>query len=165
MRRTTTGRCRIWVRLRRTRPEQMSSGSPLKADIAQYGQHLSKVPIVLQKSQTTLRDETSDNRRSICPQKMALVQANVFRVTPESGHCSIRSASLKGAYSVAKVPNYLARRNKRQSPIDMSSKNGPSSNSGGDTFSTLAMPPAPLPGHCHRAMPMPLASHPWPVRV
>src|ERR1700736_82402 len=49
------------------------SGSPLKADIAQYGQHLSKVPIVLQKSQTTLRDETSDNRRSICPQKMALV--------------------------------------------------------------------------------------------
>jgi hypothetical protein len=33
----------------------MSSGSPLKADIAQYGQHLSKVPIVLQKSQTALR--------------------------------------------------------------------------------------------------------------
>jgi hypothetical protein len=55
MRRTTTGRCRIWVRLRRTRPEQMSSGLPLKADIAQYGQHLSKVPIVLQKSQTALR--------------------------------------------------------------------------------------------------------------
>src|SRR5260221_437812 len=95
-------------------------------------------------------------------------RANVFRVTPENGHCSIRSASLKSADSVAKVPNYLAtdfsqkRRNKRQSPIDMSSKNGPSSNSGGDTFSTLAMPPAPLPGHCHRAMPMPLASHPWP---
>jgi hypothetical protein len=44
MRRTTTGRCRIWVRLRRTRPEQMSSGLPLKADIAQYGQLVSKVP-------------------------------------------------------------------------------------------------------------------------
>ena len=45
------------------------------------------------------------------------------------------------------------------------SKDGAGPNSGGDTFSALAMPPAPLPGRCHRAMPMPPAAHPWFVRV
>src|SRR5467141_2922343 len=34
----------IWVKLRRTECEQMSSGLPLKADIAQYSRHVSKVP-------------------------------------------------------------------------------------------------------------------------
>jgi hypothetical protein len=33
-----------WVKLRRTQSEQMSSGLPLKADIAQYSRHVSKVP-------------------------------------------------------------------------------------------------------------------------
>jgi hypothetical protein len=33
-----------WVKLRRTQCEQMSSGLLLKADIAQYGRHVSKVP-------------------------------------------------------------------------------------------------------------------------
>src|SRR5882757_9320036 len=39
------GRCLLWVKLRRTQCEQMSSELPLKADIAQYGRHVSKVPI------------------------------------------------------------------------------------------------------------------------
>src|ERR1700716_3067902 len=34
----------LWVKLRRTQCEQMSSGLPLKADIAQYSRHVSKVP-------------------------------------------------------------------------------------------------------------------------
>jgi hypothetical protein len=38
----------------------MPSGLPLKADIAQYGRHVSKVPILLQKS---LRDAA--NRDSV----------------------------------------------------------------------------------------------------
>src|SRR3981189_1650522 len=33
----------FWVKLRRTQPEQMSSGLPLQADIAQYSRHVSKV--------------------------------------------------------------------------------------------------------------------------
>jgi hypothetical protein len=37
-------RCHLWVKLRRTQCEQMSSGLPLKADIAQSSQHVSKVP-------------------------------------------------------------------------------------------------------------------------
>jgi hypothetical protein len=36
--------------LRRTQCEQMSSELPLKADIAQYSRHVSKVPILLQNS-------------------------------------------------------------------------------------------------------------------
>jgi hypothetical protein len=36
--------CPIWVKLRRTQYEQMSSGLPLKADIAQCSRHVSKVP-------------------------------------------------------------------------------------------------------------------------
>src|SRR5882757_6329554 len=32
------------VKVRRTQPEQMSSGLPLKADIARYSRHVSKVP-------------------------------------------------------------------------------------------------------------------------
>ena len=35
----------VGVTLRRTQCEQMFSGLPLKADIAQYGQHVSKVPL------------------------------------------------------------------------------------------------------------------------
>src|ERR1700716_2411229 len=35
----------LLVQLRRTQCEQMSSELPLKADIAQYGRHVSKVPI------------------------------------------------------------------------------------------------------------------------
>src|SRR5882724_417978 len=39
------GRCRKWVKQRRTHCEQMSSGLPLKeADIAQCSRHVSKVP-------------------------------------------------------------------------------------------------------------------------
>jgi hypothetical protein len=34
----------MWVKLRRTQCEQMSSGLPLKADIAQYSRHVSNVP-------------------------------------------------------------------------------------------------------------------------
>src|SRR5260370_18279600 len=34
----------VWVKLRRTQCEQRSSGLPLKADIAQYSRHVSKVP-------------------------------------------------------------------------------------------------------------------------
>jgi hypothetical protein len=34
----------LWVKLRRTHCEQMSSGLSLKADIAQYSRHVSKVP-------------------------------------------------------------------------------------------------------------------------
>src|SRR5712692_8617582 len=34
----------LWVKLRRTQSEQMSSGLPLKADIAQYSRHVSKMP-------------------------------------------------------------------------------------------------------------------------
>src|SRR5260221_2153681 len=37
-------RCHLWVKLRRTQCEQMSSGLPLKADIAQSSQPVSKVP-------------------------------------------------------------------------------------------------------------------------
>ena len=36
--------CPRWVKLRRTQCEQMSSGLPLKADIAQGSRHVSKVP-------------------------------------------------------------------------------------------------------------------------
>jgi hypothetical protein len=35
----------LWVKQRRTRCEQMSSGLPLKADIAQCSRHVSKVPM------------------------------------------------------------------------------------------------------------------------
>ena len=35
---------RLWVNLRRTQFEQLSSGLPLKADIARYGRHVSNVP-------------------------------------------------------------------------------------------------------------------------
>jgi len=35
----------VRVKLRRTQCEQMSSGLPLKADIAQYSRHVSNVPI------------------------------------------------------------------------------------------------------------------------
>src|SRR5882724_6676348 len=38
------GRFPVWVKLRRTHCEQMSSGLSLKADIAQYSRHVSKVP-------------------------------------------------------------------------------------------------------------------------
>src|SRR5205823_705153 len=34
------------VKVRRTQPEQMSSGLPLKADIALYSRHVSKAPCV-----------------------------------------------------------------------------------------------------------------------
>src|SRR5882757_2726380 len=44
-RRRTTRLCLSWVKLRRTHCEQMSSGLSLKADIAQYSRHVSKVPI------------------------------------------------------------------------------------------------------------------------
>ena len=37
--------CPGWVKLRRTQCEQMSSGLPLKADIAQHARHASKVPL------------------------------------------------------------------------------------------------------------------------
>jgi hypothetical protein len=37
-------RCLSWVKLRRTQCEQMSSGLPLKADIAQCSRHVSNVP-------------------------------------------------------------------------------------------------------------------------
>jgi hypothetical protein len=36
--------CLVRVKLRRTQPEQMSSGLPLKADIARCTRHVSKVP-------------------------------------------------------------------------------------------------------------------------
>src|SRR3981189_2280711 len=36
--------CPLWVKLRRTQCEQMFSGLPLKADIAQRGRHVPKVP-------------------------------------------------------------------------------------------------------------------------
>jgi hypothetical protein len=35
----------LWVKLRRTQCEHMSSGLPLKADIAQYSRHFAFVPI------------------------------------------------------------------------------------------------------------------------
>jgi hypothetical protein len=38
------GQCPLRVKLRRTQYEQMSSGLPLKADIAQCSRHVSKVP-------------------------------------------------------------------------------------------------------------------------
>jgi hypothetical protein len=37
--------CPKWVKLRRTQPEQRSSGLPPKADIAQYRRHFAFVPI------------------------------------------------------------------------------------------------------------------------
>jgi hypothetical protein len=40
----TAPRNPFWVKLRRTQCEQMSSELLLKADIAQYGRHVSKVP-------------------------------------------------------------------------------------------------------------------------
>jgi hypothetical protein len=39
------GKCPLGVKLRRTHSEQMSSGLPLIADIAQYSRHVSKVPL------------------------------------------------------------------------------------------------------------------------
>ena len=36
--------CRVWVKLRRTHCEQMSSGLPLKADIARCSRHVAFVP-------------------------------------------------------------------------------------------------------------------------
>ncbi len=36
--------CPVWVKLRRTQNEQMSSGLALKADIALRSRHVSKVP-------------------------------------------------------------------------------------------------------------------------
>jgi hypothetical protein len=39
-----SSQCPSWVKLRRTQPEQMSSGLLLKADIALYSRHVSKVP-------------------------------------------------------------------------------------------------------------------------
>ena len=44
MRRTTTGRCRIWVKRRNTRCEQMSSALAPTPDIAQQGRHICSVP-------------------------------------------------------------------------------------------------------------------------
>src|ERR1700738_12139 len=46
-RRRDSDQCRLWVKLRRTQCEQMSSGLPLKADIALCSRHVSKVPILL----------------------------------------------------------------------------------------------------------------------
>jgi len=40
----------IWVKLRRTPCEKMSSGLPSKADIALCSRHVANVPILLQKS-------------------------------------------------------------------------------------------------------------------
>jgi len=39
------GSMSVRVKLRRTHCEQMSSGLSLKADIAQYSRHVSKVPV------------------------------------------------------------------------------------------------------------------------
>src|SRR5258706_14344376 len=39
------GEVTLWVKQRRTHCEQMSSGLPLKADIAQCSRHVSKVPL------------------------------------------------------------------------------------------------------------------------
>jgi hypothetical protein len=52
----------FWVKLRRTQCEQMSSELPLKADIAQYGRHVSKV----QKA-VVLTRERSPNDSSFAP--------------------------------------------------------------------------------------------------
>ena len=41
----THGQCRMWVELRRTQSEQMSSELPPDADIAQYGSHFAYVPL------------------------------------------------------------------------------------------------------------------------
>jgi hypothetical protein len=40
----TRPRVLLWVKLRRTQCEQMSSELPLKADIPQHSRHVSKVP-------------------------------------------------------------------------------------------------------------------------
>jgi hypothetical protein len=57
-----------WVKLRRTQPEQMSSGLPLKADIAQYGRHVSNVPhpdIPLNQWRGACFDSLSASRRTV----------------------------------------------------------------------------------------------------
>jgi hypothetical protein len=38
------GSCPSWVKMRKTQSEQMSSGLPLKADIAECSRHVAKVP-------------------------------------------------------------------------------------------------------------------------
>jgi hypothetical protein len=45
MRRTTTGRCRIWVKVRRTQYEYMSSALPSNSDITRRSRHFAFVPI------------------------------------------------------------------------------------------------------------------------
>src|SRR5882757_693070 len=40
-----SGRCRSWVKMRNTQPEQMFSGLPPKADIDRGGRHVSNVPV------------------------------------------------------------------------------------------------------------------------
>src|SRR5258708_7535895 len=50
-------------------------------------------------------------------------------------------------------------------PILENVKRQPGPNSGGGAFSTLVLPPALLLGRRHWALPMPLASPPWPVQA
>jgi CubicO group peptidase (beta-lactamase class C family) len=42
---SATLQCQFWVKVERTRSEQMSSGLPLRADIAHCSRHVSNVPI------------------------------------------------------------------------------------------------------------------------
>jgi hypothetical protein len=82
MRRTTTGRCRILVKLRRTQREQMSSQLPLKAEIAQYGRHFAFVP-------------DSDMRRSGNVQySISSARPKAGTITPKDNAGSIRQAQL-----------------------------------------------------------------------
>src|SRR5216683_2057121 len=46
MQHENAGECLSWVKLRRTQREHMSSGLPLKADIARCSWHVSNVPMI-----------------------------------------------------------------------------------------------------------------------
>jgi hypothetical protein len=60
-----SGPCLKWVKLRRTHREQMSSGLPLKADIAQCSRHVSNVPQPDSRTASKHHSITSSARTSI----------------------------------------------------------------------------------------------------
>ena len=55
--------CPVGRKMRRTQCEQMSSGLPLKADIAQYSRHVSKVPKAVIRAALG-RDKPARSRRN-----------------------------------------------------------------------------------------------------
>jgi hypothetical protein len=84
------GRCLRWVKLRRTQPEQMSSGLPLKADIAQYSRHFAFVPISVMSHELQARS----------PDGLRVTSGNLMIPTCLAGHIVCGTDSFTASYTI-----------------------------------------------------------------